>query len=141
MSNQDISTQIKTPGETARLVNMVFQLFQVNYPSEFLRQVPDPEAANFLKKRYAHIIRPLNEAQIKKGFDKVAHRRMSGDKALDYLDLDKILGVITGKMPDTNAAPAGIYQEKHALLTKDGRDKAPPSVAETEMNKLKAMLG
>ena len=133
--------EMKTPGETQRLVNGLFALFQSYYPQDFQRQCPSDHSVAILKKRYAPHIRPLTEERIKRGFDKILERRASGDKSLDFLDLDKILGVITGKMPDPHAAPAGIYKEKRIELTVDGRDKAPPSIAESEMSKLRELLG
>jgi len=133
--------KLKTPGETQRLVNLLFSMFETIYPSDYKRQFPTDEFVLFQKKSKAHLIRQLSEEQIKKGFDKITMRRMAAEKSLDFLDLDKILGVITGKMPDPHAAPAGIYKEKRIELTVDGRDKAPPSIAESEMSKLRELLG
>ena len=120
-------------------VQFFFACFKTSYPTSLQQVAPTPGAFAALRRRYAPILNTLSKDQIDKGFAKSSEMRMNGEKRLDFPDIEKIIGVITGKFATQGCTPpAGIYKDKCKTIGKNV--KSGKDIAETTFRKLKGML-
>lgn len=116
-----------------------FARLRTTDPVQFDTIMPDEKTESLVKREHSRYIKDFTKAQIDRGFDELHRLRQSGEKDFKWLNIDKVIGLISN--PNADGNPAGIHKvfAPLALPDKTAQEKAK-KVGSVELDRMKALF-